>query len=297
MISRSVLRYHGGKFRLAPKLIEIFPAHRTYTEAFGGAASVLMQKPRCRAEIYNDLDGEVVNVFRVLQNKSKAARLERLLRVTPFARSEFELSYKHARSNVERARRTIIRSFMGFGSDSVSRTKAILAGLDRGIRSTMRTGFRRYANDHGITPATDWRHFSNCIDAFTDRLQGVTIENCDACKLLVSTDSADTLHYVDPPYPFAQRSGDDHRYRHEMEDEDHRALAAILKRLKGMVIVSSYPGGLYAELFRDWRSIEWTGGQFCSANSNSQKRTECVWLNDAAWSRSVRRLPFDEASA
>src|SRR5882724_1383602 len=83
-VTRPVLRYHGGKFRLAPMLLEIFPAHRVYTEAYGGGAGVLLQKPRCYSEIYNDLDGEVVNVFRVLQHAKKAARLETLLRLTPF---------------------------------------------------------------------------------------------------------------------------------------------------------------------------------------------------------------------
>jgi site-specific DNA-adenine methylase len=68
--ARPVLRYHGGKFRLAPRLIEIFPPHRVYTEVFGGGASVLFHKPRCYSEIYNDLDGEVVNVFLVLQDRA-----------------------------------------------------------------------------------------------------------------------------------------------------------------------------------------------------------------------------------
>lgn len=79
--ARPVLRYHGGKFRLAPKLLEIFPPHRIYTEVFGGGGSVLMLKPRTYSELYNDLDREVVNVFRVLQNRVKAKHLEALLRM------------------------------------------------------------------------------------------------------------------------------------------------------------------------------------------------------------------------
>ena len=134
---RPVLRYHGGKYRLAPRLIKIFPPHRVYTEAFGGGASVLMQKPRSYAEIYNDLDGEVVNVFRVLQNRRKARNLEQLLRLTPFARKEFLLGYKRGQTDVERARRTIIRSFMGFGSDSISRMKASRAGFNTRLSSTI----------------------------------------------------------------------------------------------------------------------------------------------------------------
>ena len=280
--TRPVLRYHGGKFRLAPKLVRIFPAHRVYTEVFGGGASVLMHKPRSYAEIYNDLDGEVVNVFRVLQDSKKAQRLERLLRLTPFARREFELGYRPTRSDVERARRTIIRSFMGFGSDSLTRLKASRAGFNTRISSVMRTGLRWNANSSGTAPATDWASYPLQIAFFCQRIQGVTIENRDALTILRQADRDDALHYVDPPYPMSVRSSREHRYRFEMTDADHEELADTLRRLEGMVIISSYPGRLYESLYSGWKRIQWTGGQFCSANSQSQTRTECVWLNPSA---------------
>jgi DNA adenine methylase len=285
-VRRPVLRYHGGKFRLAPNLIALFPEHRVYTEVYGGGGSVLMLKPRCYSEIYNDLDGEVVNVFRVLQDRKKAARLEAALRVTPFARAEFELSYKHTRSEVERARRTIIRSFMGFGSDSISRMKASRAGFNTRISSVMSTGFRWNANRSGTTPATDWRVYPDCIPAFVARLQGVTIENRDARQILEKMDRPDCLHYVYPPYPISVRSRGngsclEHRYRWEMNDAQHRDLSKLLHSLKGMVIVSSYPGTLYERLYRGWRKVQWTSGHYCSTNT-SQPRTEVVWMNRAA---------------
>jgi DNA adenine methylase len=242
---------------------------------------VLMHKPRSYAEIYNDLDDEVVNVFRVLQNPKQAARLERMLRLTPFARREFELGYKSTRSDIERARRTIIRSFMGFGSDSITRMKASHVGFNTRVSSTMATGFRWDANRRGTTPATDWVSFPLQIPFFCQRLQGVTIENRDAFTILEKMDYPDALHYVDPPYPINVRARD-HSYRHEMTDDDHVRLAELLSRLKGMVIISSYPGSLYDELFRGWQRIGWTGGQFCGLKSGSRTRTECVWLNQAA---------------
>lgn len=295
-LQRPALRYHGGKFRLAPKLIEIFPPHRVYTEAFGGGASVLLLKPRSYAEIYNDLDGEVVNVFRVLQNPRKAKRLEAVLRMTPYARREFLLSYQQGRSDVERARRTIIRSFMGFGSDSIFRMKASRAGFNTRLSSLMSTGFRWDRNQHGVTPAKDWSTYPSNILQFCERLQGVVIEQRDALTVIEKMDSAETLHYIDPPYPSSTRqvgngTTPEHRYRHEMTaDKDHEGLADLLRSVRGAVIISSYPNPLYDRLYSGWRTMAWTGGQFCSANSNSQTRTEMVWLNDAAWERMPQRL-------
>ena len=295
-MERPVLRYHGGKFRLAPRLIDIFPPHRIYTEAFAGGASVLMLKPRCYAEIYNDLNGEVVNVFRVIQNRRQAKALEAALRLTPYARQEFLLSYKQGRSEIERARRTIIRSFMGFGSDSISRMKASRAGFNTRLSSVMSTGFRWNANQSGTTPASDWAHYPANIQQFCERLQGVVIEQRDASDVLRKMDSPETLHYVDPPYPGSTRkvgngTTPEHRYRHEMvADKDHKGLASVLRSLRGMVIISSYPNPLYDRLFRGWHTLDWTGGQFCSANTNSQKRTEMVWVNDAAWEAMPQRM-------
>jgi DNA adenine methylase len=295
-VQRPVLRYHGGKFRLAPELLKIFPPHRVYTEVFGGGASVLLLKPRCYSEIYNDLDGEVVNVFRVLQNPRRAKRLEKLLRLTPFAREEFLLSYKHTRSEVERARRTLIRAYMGWGSDSISRMSASRAGFNTRISSTMSTGFRWNANKSGTTGASDWAGYPQHLASFCERLQGVTIEQRDAKEILRKMDRRDCLHYVDPPYPMSVRSfgkndtGEkggngtclEHRYRHEMTDRDHCNLASVLHSLKGMVVISSYDSPLYARLYKTWKKISWTSGQFCSQNTGDKTRTECVWLNRAA---------------
>jgi len=140
--TRPVARYHGGKFLLRWWIVAHLPPHRVYTEDYGGAASVLMAKARSYGEVYNDLDGEMVNVFEVLRDDALAARLEKLVRLTPFSRVEFRRSYEAAADPVERARRTLVRSFMGFGSAAHN--------------SDHRTGFRANSNRSGTTPARDW---------------------------------------------------------------------------------------------------------------------------------------------
>lgn len=109
-------RYHGGKWILAKWILSFVPEHRIYVEPYGGAASVLLRKPRSYAEVYNDLDGEWVNVFRVLRNPSHARELVRQAYYTPYSREEFETSYLASGDPVEQARRTLFRSAAGFST-------------------------------------------------------------------------------------------------------------------------------------------------------------------------------------
>ena len=106
-VTAPALRYHGAKFRLAPWIMSFFPSHRCYVEPFGGAAGVLLQKPRAYAEVYNDLDDEITNFFRVLREQPDA--LIEQIQLTPYARAEFDLAYESTTCPIERARRTAVR--------------------------------------------------------------------------------------------------------------------------------------------------------------------------------------------
>lgn len=256
---RPVLRWHGGKWMLAPWIISHFPKHRVYVEPFGGAGSVLMRKDRAYAEIWNDLDGDVVNLFRVLRS-DEADRLVNELRLTPFARAEFAEAYQATEDAVEQARRLVIRSFMGFGSNGHNKA----------------TGFRANSNRSGTTPAHDWVNYPDSLKMVIDRLSGVTVENRDASAVMAQHDGPDTLHYVDPPYVMATRSDDGADYAHEMDDEDHAALLVFLRGLEGMVILSGYPSASYDEALVGWQRVERE-----ALADGASKRTEVLWINPA----------------
>lgn len=220
---------------------------------------MLLQKPRSYGEVYNDLDGEIVNLFRVVRDRGP--ELEKLLRNTPFARDEFLLSYEPADDLVEQARRTMVRSFMGFGSGAASGAK---------------TGFRANSNRSGSTPAHDWANYPLNIAPIMDRLRGVVIENKDACAVILQHDTPETLHYIDPPYASETRDkGND--YRHEMTSEQHRELAATLRELQGMVILSGYACPLYDdELYAGWYRVDRQ-----ALADGGRPRVEILWMNDA----------------
>lgn len=259
--SRPIVRYHGGKWILAPWIISHFPPHRVYVEPFGGGGSVLMRKTRSYAEVYNDLDGEIVNVFRVVRDHGD--ELRRALELTPFARDEFLLSYEPSDDPVEQARRTITRSFMGFGSAAVC---------------GQASGFRSNSNRSGTTPAHDWGNYPDILPATINRLRGVVIESKDATEVIQQHDGQDTLHYVDPPYVHETRSkGNPYckkGYKHEMTDDQHRELAAVLKTLQGAVILSGYRCPLYDELYAGWTRIERN-----AYADGARDRVEVLWIS------------------
>jgi len=255
-VSRPVLRWHGGKWLLAPWIISHFPDHRVYVEPFGGAASVLIRKNRSYAEIYNDLDDEVVNLFAILRGPD-SRRLVDLLRLTPFASEEFLSAYDIDECPVERARRTVIRSFMGFGSNGVHR----------------KTGFRSNSNRSGTTPARDWVNYPEALSAIIERLRGVVILNRDAKDVMASHDGPNTLHYVDPPYMAATRdAGAD--YAHELSNADHADLLSFLMGLDGKVVLSGYPDQSYDSTLKGWRRVDRK-----ALADGARERTEVLWMN------------------
>jgi DNA adenine methylase len=258
---------------LAPWIIEHFPPHRVYVEPFGGAASVLLSKPRSYGEVYNDLDGEVVNLFRVARDRGR--ELRRALALTPFSRDDYVRALDERPSDpFEVARLMVVRCFMGFGSNANNRS--------------VRSGFRANANRSGTTPAHDWTNLPHAYRSIVRRLQGVVVENKPAAAIIEQQDSAETLFYCDPPYVHASRAMDKmhghHGYAHEMTDAQHEELAAVLRSVRGMVVLSGYRSDLYARLYGDWRSVERE-----ALADGAAPRVEVLWFNAAAWDALHRR--------
>ncbi|MEY6717541.1 DNA adenine methylase [Enterobacter hormaechei] len=157
-IKHPAIRYHGGKFRLASWIISHFPEHRCYVEPFGGGASVLLKKQASEAEVYNDLDGDVVNLFRVLRNPETAKQLIEACTLTPYSRDEFNCAYEDSDNRVEQARRLIVRATMGFGS----------AGATKG-----KTGFRLDTKRNSATAQRIWARQPDNLAAVASRFAGV----------------------------------------------------------------------------------------------------------------------------
>lgn len=279
-VTTPVMRYFGGKFRIAPWLIGFFPAHRCYVEPFGGAASVLMQKPRSYAEVYNDLSQDVVNVFRVLRDPDLAGQLVVLCRLTPFSRDEFELSFERADDPVEQARRTLFRAQSAFGSSGTARS---------------RTGFRSNSTRDYQLSSHVWERYPANIASFCQRLSGVIVENRPALDIIEQHDSPDTLFYVDPPYLHSTRVMRNARYDFEMSEAQHVELLQALNEVEGMVVLSGYPNPVYEGLLEGWEIH--TREARASGHRGTVHRTEAIWLNPQATGSQVQIPMFERKPA
>jgi len=293
---RPVLRFHGGKYRLASWVIARLPPHKIYVEPYCGAASVLLAKPRSFGEVINDLDGDVVGLFAVLRHPEAAAELARLVRLTPFSRREFESAFLPPPKGdaIEAARRLLVRSWMGFSTNGAGAKSPRIGfngrinrdgkhkGHGQGVRPpdalAVNTGFRAIAYNSSTTPAHDWARWPDVIEAVTRRLAGVVLENRPALQVIRNLDGPDSLFYLDPPYVKSTRSDGRDDYRHEMTDDDHAQLAEVLHGIQGMAAVSGYDGPLYDGLYGDWH-------RFSKAvfADRARPRRECLWLNPRAW--------------
>jgi DNA adenine methylase len=265
MIKSPAIRYHGAKFRLAPWIMQFFPAHTCYVEPFGGAAGVLLQKERSYAEVYNDLDSDVSNFFSVLRDPALRQHLIEQCLLTPYARDDFELAWQPHADPVERARRLAIRAQMGFGS----------GGATKGA-----TGFRIDTKREYGTAQQLWAQYPESIAAAGERMAGVLIENRPAIEVMQQHDAQTTLHFVDPPYIHSTRvMKKDGVYRHEMTDQDHIQLLNAVADLQGMVVLCGYPSPLYEDALSSWESHEQESR--ISAVRGTAIKIEKVWLNQA----------------
>ncbi len=250
---KSVLKYPGAKNRLAPWICEHMPEHDVYLEPFAGSLAVLFNKQRCHIETVNDLDGEIVNFFRVLRDKKD--ELMEAVRRTPFSRQEYIEAYGQTMDPVERARKFAVKCWMGFGCGNL-----------------YRNGFKSGQQAHSPNPAKSWAGLPETMELAAERLRGVQIECLPALELIKRYDTPDVLIYADPPYLHGTRKN--YLYRHEMTDEEHKELLKVLTSHPGKVLLSGYDSRLYNEMLTGWNKV-----QKSTLAEGGRGRTETLWMN------------------
>ena len=253
--------WFGGKFRLLDWLLPLLPDADTFVDVFGGSGCVLLNRKPATVEVFNDIDGELVNFFRVLRADPDA--LVKQATLTPYSREEHRIACQHDAtvSDLERARRFYVRA------------KQSLYG-----KPQWATAPRPAA---GTEPPEVWAGYPARLPPIAHRLRNAYIENKPALDLIPRWDRDCTLFYCDPPYVHSTRHSTGN-YAFEMSaDDDHAALADVLQAIKGKAAVSGYPSPLYDRLYDGWHRTDAPPLSAASARNgpNSPIRQECLWTN------------------
>lgn len=252
----TLLNYPGAKWGMAREIAALMPPHRSYLEPFFGSGAVLFNKPPSAIETVNDIDGDIVNFFRVLREQPE--RLAEAINLTPYARDVFDDAHENrGTDNFDCAYRFAIRSKMGHG-----------------FKTHQKTGFKIdvYARERAYCVSC-WNRLPEDLLEAAARLKDVQIENQPALDLIQKFNHDNVLIYADPPYLMETRSGGK-QYRYEMDGQDHLDLLDALKQHRGPVILSGYPSEMYDRELKDWSRITRK-----SYNQNADRRTEVLWCN------------------
>lgn len=213
-MTMSPIRYPGGKRWMAKTIIGLMPDHTSYVEVFGGGSSVLLNKPKSKIEVYNDINSDLVNFSRVAKY-----HLEPLLAELEFMVSSREIFNHYIRhpgeTDIQRAAIWFYRNKNGYG------------GVDPNSFGRCRTG--------GGVAFSSRSAKMDKIRAMNSRLDGVCIENLPFEKIFMLYDTPDTLFFCDPPYAVNDET---YRSADKFTESDHKRLAETVVAAKGCCILT-----------------------------------------------------------
>jgi DNA adenine methylase len=256
--------YFGGKLSIADRIADMLPPHEHYIEPFAGSLAVLLAKRPSRIETANDLDGRLVNFWRVLRDRP--ADLERACFLTPHSRAELGASDDL----------TVV--------DDLERARRVWVALTQGRGGSLRPGrgWRHYAD-----PAGTGSSFPTYLATYAGRLapaaamlRNVSLECRPALDVIAAYGAHDgNLIYADPPYEASTRAQQRNDYVVEMRGEDeHRELAEALRACRAAVVLSGYGSPLYEGLYDGWYRAE-INATADNGAADKRARTEVLWSN------------------
>lgn len=253
---RPPFAYYGGKTKLAQTIADALPTHEHYIEPYAGSLAVLLAKQPSEMETVNDIDGDLVNFWRVLRDRPDD--LTRAAMFTPHSREEYATAHDISGDELERARRVFVLLTQG-RSHSLKPT-----GWK--VQRSANVGFSR--------PEYQTAYAARMIPA-AERMAGVSLENIDAIEMIKEYGSEPTVCiYADPPYLGSTRTAN---YKYEMRGDDlHEKLAGALNDCKASVVLSGYASPLYEELFNGWHRTEMKAPQNLAAGAS---QNEILWSN------------------
>ncbi len=314
---RSPLTTFGGKGHMVPFLSSLLPPHDIYVETHFGGGSLYFGKRPCAVETVNDVDGYLMTFYRVLRDPALFDRFALLCELTSYARDAYDDARRmvsegcHDDDPVALAHAVFIAARQSFGGGgrhgqgtgwSYSPTPQNVehddAGRQRRAAYGTTWGYSVTDSCGTIKAASVTRYLSAVrgLPAIHQRLQGVQIENADACKVIRVYGVPGAFVYSDPPYVPETRSKGK-RYAHEMTREDHHALTEALLASPALCMLSGYRDEEIHGPLEDagWDRREVDVALNAARKREGQRRHECVWRNPAAvaaWTAARAQQPL-----
>lgn len=280
-MSLSLVAYVGGKGRQLNELLPLIPRSSCFVEAFGGGASVLLNRERSQVEVYNDLNGNLVNLFRVVKDPESFAEFQRLVELTLWAKDEFAEALRVLYSGEE--------------TEPVLRAWAFYTVQNMGISGKLHRSvgnWSRSLQDGGNVER--WWSRMPKLAAIHKRLQYVQVDQQPAIECIAYWDSPDTTFYLDPPYVLTTRN--QKYYDIEMEDEEHVQLVDALLEVQGNVVLSGYDHPLYNKLAdAGWQVLKHptvASMRVTHEDELKPQRMEVIWRNQKAVQKAGQGLLF-----
>lgn len=252
---RPIIKYPGAKWRIADWIINHMPEHKSYVEPFFGSGATFFRKPASRIETINDIDGNVVNLFRCIREEPE--KLARLIAATPYARQEYYSAFDNPTDDpFEQARLFLLQHWQGHG-----------------FRTYCRSGWKNdIAGREYAYAVRYWNQLPEWVMEACFRLKDAQIECRPAIEVIKRFNRPEVLIYADPPYLLSTRKMK-RQYAYEMTDADHIELLEALKQHQGPVLLSGYDNELYNDLLPGWRK-----DQIVTIAEKGKHRTETLWI-------------------
>jgi DNA adenine methylase len=278
------LKFHGGKRYMAEDIIALMPPHLVYCEPYFGSGQVLFRrdpkdqrlwwtgrtsddrKPDGVAEVANDLNKNVMNLYRVLRDPESFTRLQQALELTLQNEAEWQFAKELLQGTqgdeIERARALVVLCRQSLGGRMKAYTPPTKTRLRGGREDSVNSW---------------WRAIEG-LPAIHERLRDVKLLCQPALDVIRQLDLLSTLFYLDPPYYGRTRTAPN-VYEHELSDADHEELLATIVQCKGKFMLSGYANELYDRVLHDWNRQVKELANHAAGGQSKRRMTEVLWYN------------------
>jgi len=276
----TIVKRVGGKIKIRKWIKSLFPIHSLYCEPFGGSFAVGFLMPKQDAKyrlVYNDLDGNVWNLFKVLRDHEK--EFIRMVSLTPYSRREFD----EANDYIDNKKFLLKDEPVEWARNYLVYNRQCMFGKEDGSWCVSRVG---------ENICLTWANLPSLIKDNIKFLRNVYIENLDYKKCIEKWDCPEALFYLDPPYEGVEK---DFYKVNKKEGFDHVDFSKFVKTVKGSCAISYYDSEFVRNLYQEkdgFTIYEKSVVKSMQTKKEKDTVTELLIVKESNWAKSVEKSIF-----